>query len=163
MQQIQPVQKLRHPAGNSASMHTHQDLPPSPVNDKTMIYISLAAVMMATLGSLTGWGIYRTTSADSGDNQKNAAVLGEGKNENVDESMFADAPDAEGTLIKGGVDGEGTHKLERGVGADKDIYLLSTVLDLESFEGKKVQIWGNTISAKDAPWLMDVGRVKVLK
>lgn len=157
MQQIQPVATV------PTHLNTHHSAPQvAPKKDLTMIYISLAAVFMAALGSLTGWGIYRTTNSLSS-SEKNKAVLSEGTSEQVDESMFADAPDAEGTLVKGGVDGEGTHKLERGQGPDKDIYLLSTVLDLDSFEGKKVQIWGNTISAKDAPWLMDVGRVKVLK
>lgn len=156
MQQIQPVQVV-HP--HSDARHP---VPQAPANDKTMIYISLAAVFMAALGSLTGWGIYRTTSAATpgGTSQ---AVLSDTTSEQVDESQFSDNPDAEGTLVKGGADGEGTHKLEQGLGPDQDVYLLSNVLDLDSFIGKKVQIWGNKISAKNADWIMEVGRVKVMK
>ncbi len=47
-------------------------------------------------------------------------------------------------------------------GEDQYVYLTSTVIDLESFAGKKVQIWGETTSAQKAGWLMDVGKVKVL-
>ena len=33
---------------------------------------------------------------------------------------------------------------------------------VESFSGKKVMVWGETISAQKAGWLMDVGKIKVL-
>jgi len=37
------------------------------------------------------------------------------------------------------------------------------VIDLESFTGKKVKVWGETISAQKAGWLMDVGKIQVIK
>lgn len=78
----------------------------------------------------------------------------------ADTSTFKDM--AEGQLQKGGIDGEGTHKLIRPGGDSQTVYLTSTVLDLDQFVGKKVRVWGQTYSAKTAGWLMDVGRVQVL-
>lgn len=78
-----------------------------------------------------------------------------------DESTFPD--EAEGVLNQGGIEGEGTHYLDRNAGPDKQVYLTSTVIDLESFVGKKVHVWGETIAAQHAPWLMDVGKLKVVQ
>lgn len=79
----------------------------------------------------------------------------------TDESTFKDT--AEGELKEGGVQGEGTHHLDRGQGGAKDVYLTSTVINLQNFVGKKVQVWGETIAAKHAGWLMDVGKIKVIE
>ena len=68
-----------------------------------------------------------------------------------------------GTLVEGGEGGEGTHTLERGLGPEKDVYLLSTVLTLDNFVGKKVQVWGEDLGAKEVGWLMDVTKVRVLE
>lgn len=78
----------------------------------------------------------------------------------TDEAAFPDT--AEGVLEEGGVNGEGTHHLARDGGASQNVYLSSTVIDLQSFVGKKIQVWGQTLSGKQAGWLMDVGRVKVV-
>ena len=68
---------------------------------------------------------------------------------------------AEGTIQKGGLNGEGTHKLIRTGGDSQTVYLTSSVVDLDQFDRKKVKVWGQTFSAKSAAWLMDVGRVEV--
>lgn len=68
-----------------------------------------------------------------------------------------------GVLEKGGVNGEGTHKLIREGGPSQTAYLTSSVLDLDQFTGRKVQVWGETFQAQKAGWLMDVGRLKVLE
>lgn len=57
---------------------------------------------------------------------------------------------------------EGSHKLIRSGGESQTAYLTSSVVDLNQFIGKCVQIWGETFSAQKAGWLMDVGRVKIL-
>jgi hypothetical protein len=49
------------------------------------------------------------------------------------------------------------------LGEDKYVYLTSTVIDLQSFVGKKVKVWGETLSGLHAGWLMDVGKIKVVK
>jgi len=69
---------------------------------------------------------------------------------------------AEGTLEKGGIDGEGTHKLIRTGGESQTAYLTSSIINLDDYIGKKVRVWGETFAAQKASWLMDVGRVEEL-
>ena len=68
---------------------------------------------------------------------------------------------ATGVLAEGGIGNEGTHHLTRDGGPSQTVYLTSSVVDLSSFVGKKVEIWGETQSSKKAGWLMDVSKVKV--
>lgn len=77
-----------------------------------------------------------------------------------DEQAFKDT--AVGVLKEGGVDGEGTHHLEREGGVSQNVYLTSSVLDLQQFVDRKIQIWGETFAAQKAGWFMDVGKLKVL-
>jgi len=69
---------------------------------------------------------------------------------------------AEGTLKEGGIEGEGTHHLERPGGDSKNVYLTSSNIDLSQYVGRKVKVWGETHDAQHAGWLMDVGRLQVL-
>lgn len=78
----------------------------------------------------------------------------------TDEKTFRDS--AEGKLEKGGIDGEGSHHLVRPGGESQNVYLTSSVIDLDKFVGRKVKVWGETFAAKKAGWLMDVGKLKVL-
>lgn len=66
-----------------------------------------------------------------------------------------------GDLKSGGMDNEGTHHIERDNMPSHFVYLTSSVIDLESFVGKKVEIWGVTHASKKAPWLMDVSKIKI--
>lgn len=68
---------------------------------------------------------------------------------------------ASGILKVGGINGEGTYHLEREGGASKYVYLTSSMVDLSLFEGKTVEIWGETLASKKAGWLMDVAKIKV--
>lgn len=76
-----------------------------------------------------------------------------------DEKTFRD--DAEGVLIVGGLDGEGSHTLLRAGGPSQSVYLTSSVVDLDQFANMRVRIWGETFKAQKAGWLMDVGRLEV--
>ena len=78
-----------------------------------------------------------------------------------DEKTFKDS--ATGVLHKGGIDGEGSHQLLRPGGVSQTVYLTSSVIDLDEFEGHQVTVWGETFKGQKAGWLMDVGRVKVEK
>lgn len=69
---------------------------------------------------------------------------------------------AEGVLKTGGIDGEGQFHLQRTGGESQNVYLISSIVDLSQFEGKKVKVWGETHKAQRAGWLMDVGRLEVL-
>lgn len=78
-----------------------------------------------------------------------------------DEKTFKDS--TTGILQKGGLDGEGSHTLLRPGGASKNVYLTSSVIDLDEFVGHQVTVWGETFKGQRAGWLMDVGRVRVEK
>lgn len=71
---------------------------------------------------------------------------------------------AEGTIEKNDkLDkyAQGTHKLMRPGGDDQTAFLTSSVLDLDSYVGKKVKVFGETFGSSQVGWLMDVGKVEV--
>ena len=70
---------------------------------------------------------------------------------------------AEGTLKKGGINGEGQYHLVRPGGDSQNVYLISSIVDLSKFLDHKIKVWGETQTAQTAGWLMDVGRVEVLE
>lgn len=70
---------------------------------------------------------------------------------------------AKGTIKSGGVNGEGTHTLEREGGVTQNAALTSSVVDLDLFVGKKVEVKGETNKSNKAAWLMDVGSIKILE
>jgi hypothetical protein len=78
-----------------------------------------------------------------------------------DERTFRDS--AEGKLVKGGIEGEGSHHLERPGGESQYVYLTSSIVDLDKFVDHQIKVWGETFTAQKAGWLMDVGKVKVLE
>lgn len=123
----------------------------------------LILILVVILGLATGYGIYvlksNGTALIAG---KNIEVVNTGTEEGVkDAATFRDT--AEGTLVvnKGEITDEGTHILDRGDDS-QNAYLISTVVDLNKYTGKKVQVWGETYKGQKAGWLMDVGRIKVL-
>ena len=129
-----------------------------------VIGIALAVVL---LGVGTGWVVAKVGN-NSDVNSTNSSVSIEDENlaDNEagisDESRFEENT-PEGILVEGGLDGEGTHHLDRGAGPDKMVYITSSVINLDSFVGKKVKVWGNTMAAQEAPWLMDVGKIKIIE
>ena len=72
---------------------------------------------------------------------------------------FADS--ATGIIKSGGVNGEGTHNLERPGGVTQNAALTSSVVDLDLFVGKQVEVKGETNKSNKAAWLMDVGSIKI--
>lgn len=119
--------------------------------------------ILVLAGTVTGWFLSgnksKLGSPLGGSNAAPGAKSGTLEAGLADESTFKDS--AEGLLEEGGVSGEGTHHLVREGGISQTVYLTSTVIDLESFVGKKVTVWGQTITAKKAGWLMDVGKIRV--
>lgn len=120
-------------------------------------YVTVVYVILVVLGVGTGFLLSRNTAAGtpltSGDIVGTEKTVG-----SSDTQTFKDS--AQGTLEKGGLDGEGTHKLIREGGPSQTVYLTSSVVDLDQFAGKKVKVWGQTIAAQKAAWLMDVGKVE---
>jgi hypothetical protein len=125
------------------------------------------SVLVIGLGILTGYLFAGRETSQSVPSPTNKGIVAEDKIVKgaefgeKDESVFKDT--ALGTLEAGGIDGEGTHKLIREGGPSQTVYLTSSVLDLQQFVGRKIQIWGETMKAQKAAWLMDVGRVKILE
>ncbi len=119
--------------------------------------IPVIVFFAVVLGVGTGFGLvkYRNASGAVGGKVKTATEVGVN-----DTKTFKDS--AEGKLAKGGVDGEGTHHLVRVGGSSQNVYLTSSVVDLDQFVGKKVKVFGQTFAAQNAGWLMDVGKVEVL-
>ena len=119
--------------------------------------------ILVLAGTVTGWLLSgnkaKLGSPLGGLNAAPGAKSGTQEAGLADESTFKDS--AEGLLEEGGVNGEGTHRLVREGGISQTVYLTSTVIDLQSFVGKKVTVWGQTITAKKAGWLMDVGKIRV--
>lgn len=74
---------------------------------------------------------------------------------------FADT--ATGVVEEGSINGEGTHILVREGGASQRASLTSSLVDLDLFIGKKVEVKGQTNSSNKANWLMDVGAIKILE
>jgi hypothetical protein len=70
---------------------------------------------------------------------------------------------ATGIIIKGGINGEGTHTLQREGGKTQNAALTSSIVDLDFFLDKKVEIKGETNSSTKAGWFLDVGIIKVLE
>ncbi len=84
-----------------------------------------------------------------------------GKSYGDTDQNFKDS--VQGTLEKNGLDTEGTHKLLRDGREDQTVHLVSSVLDLDIFDGRQVEVWGETNASQKAGWFMDVGLVKVLE
>ena len=126
----------------------------------------LLVVLILAGGTLTGWWFSgRTTSsapAEGGTGIVDKASIKKGVEFGVkDTTNFPDQ--AMGVLEAGGIENEGTHKLVREGGPSQNVYLTSSVVDLDQFVGEKIQVWGATMTAKKAGWLMDVGKIKVLE
>lgn len=138
---------------------------PIPKTTNTKLFPILATVVVLFLGIGTGYVFARNSVATTPSNQAGVKTTNSVTSATEaginDTTAFPDS--AQGTLIEGGILGEGTHHLDRGMGPAKDVYLTSTVINLQNFVGKKVEVQGQTISGKKAGWLMDVGKVKVIE
>lgn len=131
----------------------------------------LAGVIAIVGGVATGWGSFGLFANESsnelsdsnpplqqiaGSSVKAGDVFGSG-----DSETFTDF--AEGYLEAGGIDGEGSHKLLRAGGPSQTVYMTSSVTDLDKLVGMDVKIWGETFKGQKAGWLMDVGKIEVVK
>ncbi len=123
--------------------------------------MAVGVLVVVLLGIGTGWFL---SPKGGGGNSELSSSISVGDNEAgiLDESSFK-GDTAEGTLREEGLNGEGTHHLEREGGKSQTVYLASTAIDLQAFVGKKVKVWGETQSTKKAGWFMDVVKIKVIE
>lgn len=137
-----------------------------PENSKKQTFmLILGSFLIVIAGVATGWQLSGGVAGSEEVPQSANITPGSA---GVDEAGIADTSDFEteetGILRSGGFEGEGTHHLEKeGVSSEKFPYLMSAVIDLESFVGKEVRIWGNTIAGQEAGWLVEVGKISVVK
>lgn len=141
-----------------------------PMKKTAVSMVLVICVIALVAGAGTGWGSFKLFAGKSGDSATGPVPMqqiatGTVKAGDVfgskDTAAFKD--NAKGFLEKGGVDGEGSHKLLRIGGVSQTVYLTSSVTDLDKFVGMEVEVWGETFAAQKAGWLMDVGRVQVVK
>ncbi|MDP4031141.1 MAG: hypothetical protein Q8P47_02540 [Candidatus Beckwithbacteria bacterium] len=125
---------------------------------KIAIFLGIIA-----LGALTGYGLFNLKGG--GPKKLLTEVSGTaavGESYGVEDTkVFTDS--AEGKLTSGGIDGEGSHHLIREGGESQNVYLTSSIIDLDQFIGRQVKVWGQTFDAQKAGWLMDVGRLEIIK
>jgi hypothetical protein len=133
---------------------------------KGKIITVTVAVVVIVLGVFSG-----KLLAKPGEQEAKMATSGVAAGEEIKRGMEFGLPDAEktfkdnaiGVLKEGGIDGEGTHHLEREGGVSQNVYLTSSTVDLSQLTGRKVQVWGETFATQKAGWFMDVVKVKVLE
>jgi hypothetical protein len=138
------------------------------INWKEILFPSLIILVIIAAGVFTGYFFSKKGSIASGGTETEQLIGGaekvQGPNEVgiKDEKAFKDT--AQGKIeVNDDQDApEGSHKLLRPGGQSQTAYLTSSVVDLNQFLGKCVQIWGETFAGQKAGWLMDVGRVKLL-
>lgn len=116
--------------------------------------------LLVVLGVLTGYVLSKQGASTLGVTSQKTTIVKTDKVAGVsDMETFKDS--AVGVMEKGGINGEGTHKLIRDGGPSQTAFLISSIVDLDEYTGKKVKVWGQTFAAKKAAWLMDVGKVEV--
>lgn len=127
--------------------------------DKRIILV--AYVVVVILGVATGY-MLAARGGGGGFIANTPSAVKTDKVEGItDTKTFKDS--AEGVVEAGGLEGEGSHKLIREGGPSQTAYLVSSVIDLDEYVGKRVRVWGQTMAAKKVSWLMDVGKIERLE
>src|SRR3990167_10963907 len=148
--------KITNPAVTKTGLMHKLSLTKSKGNLKMLV----GAIVVVLLGTYTGWALSGSASSGSGQTVVPGSKVADKEAGISDESTFSDT--ATGTLEEGGIEGVGTHTLKQNDDPSKDVALTSTIIDLDSYVGRKIQVWGQTLSAQQVSWLMDVGKLRVL-
>lgn len=128
-----------------------------------VIIVFVAAVLLGGASgffaqSFTGGTATQSTGSSAG-GETATADDGTPQSAGIRNETFTD--NAEGVLREGGLEGEGSHHLERPGGESQNVYLTSSTVDLAPFVGKKVLVEGKTYSVQTAGWFMDVGYIEL--
>lgn len=131
---------------------------------KKNVLTTLTALVVVLAGVGTGW-LASGMPSGSSEQVSNTVTETSDEGEVLEMGSYEDGDEEspEGLLVEGGIEGEGTHHLDRDLGPTKYVYLTSTSLDIQAFVGKKVKVWGETVAGKQAGWLMDVQKIKVIE
>ena len=121
-------------------------------------------VIAILLGVITGGGVFLVQNRGTARVQgRRVEVVKTEKEEGLKDAVtFRDT--ATGKLISndGKITEEGTHILVRG-DVSQNAYLTSSVVDLSKYEGKQVQVWGETYKGQKAGWLLNAVRIKIVE
>ncbi|KKR02418.1 MAG: hypothetical protein UT26_C0025G0006 [Microgenomates group bacterium GW2011_GWC1_39_12] len=160
MEKIDPLTKTKNIKNFSIDPEVSEE---EKVTKQMKLIIGAVFILMIGLGIVTGFIISGKKPSTSLSSTASAGPTASGKNVfgSADSKTFTDS--ATGVVEKNGISGEGTHKLIRDGGPSQTACLVSSVLDLDQFVGKKVKVTSKTMDAKKCPWFMDVGRIEVLE
>lgn len=120
------------------------------------------AIVLAGVGS--GYLLSRTGRASSGEEAAPGVTQTNGEIGVQDENLSRDC--AQGILEANDPadkNTEGSHHLIREGGPSKTLHMTSSVLALDDYVGKKVEVCGETLDSKRVAWFMDVVRLKLLQ
>lgn len=161
-----PKKNVAGPAKGEVSSAQTPDIELRDINSggtmstKTNTLIFVVYLVLIVMGVGTGYLLSGKSGFVLGTiNQKPGMIKTDKVVGSTDAKTFKDS--AVGVIQKGGIDGEGTHQLIRDGGPSQTAFLISSVIDLDQYVGKKVKVWGETFAAKRAAWLMDVGKVEL--
>lgn len=158
-EKVQTKRDAKDRAKTDSLMHGFDEPEKSSLFSMKLLIILAIAILLGL-----GTGFYfagGTSNAISGEELTSKSDVKQGQTYGSDDTgTFKDT--AEGSVVDGGVDGEGAFSLKREGGPSQTVAMTSSTVDLSLFIGKKVKVWGKTEKAQKAAWLMDVGRLEVL-
>lgn len=141
--------------------------PSLPISKSALFIVGILAISLGFWGSRLIPTSKTTTLQDKNslvinpENLTNQSQLETNKLYGNLSKAFKDS--ATGTLEKGSINGEGTHILNRPGGPSQRASLTSSVVDLDLFVGKKVEVKGETNASNKTAWLLDVGTIKIVE
>ena len=130
----------------------------------TKIGIGLFILIIVAAGVITGNFLAKGRVIGTGGEEELKVEPGKPPPPQLDTATFRDK--STGVIQKNDASdqyAQGTHKLIREGGPSQTAYLVSSVVDLNLYVGKKVEVWGETFQSSQVGWLMDVGKVNELE
>ena len=123
----------------------------------------VGVVAIIFMGSLTGFVLSRGKTAKATKEGSISPDLIKASNEAgyKDTKLFESI--VTGIVKKGGLFGDGTHSLIKDSNPKNPAALLSSVVDLDEYVDRHVQVWGRSQKGLKAAWLLEVGRIKILE
>ncbi len=129
----------------------------------SMKQLGVSAVIIIICGLLSGFLIARIGGGGTVASQSGSEKTADGLAKTVGIKDVGGKDTVEGVVREGGIEGEGTHHLERPGGPSQNVYLVSSVVPLSDYVEKEVKVWGDTFAAQSAGWFMDVVRLELVQ
>lgn len=135
-----------------------------PADTKKVSRLGLVILLLVVVAGLVTGRVLSRSRASSSTGEV-AKILSSDKKEVgiKDEKTFNTC--ASGTLEINETNGkktEGSHKLIREGGPSQTLYMVSSVVPLDDYLGKNVEVCGQTLNSKLVPWFMDIGKLKLI-